>query len=74
MTFPLCFIFYINDYYMKKVFKVLSYYKIPVMMDLKQLDITGNKYFSINDLNQVLAENKELPFILECSLKSSLGI
>jgi predicted TIM-barrel fold metal-dependent hydrolase len=67
--FPKSQLFNVNDYYMKKIFKVLSYYRIPLMIDLKQLDITGNKYFAINDLKNILSENKELPIIFECSLK-----
>jgi len=67
--FPKSHLFYINDYYMQKIFKILSYYKIPIMLDLKQLDITGNKYFAMDELKSILSKNKDLTVILECSLK-----
>lgn len=67
--FPKSYRFKIDDYYMEKIYKVLSYHRIPVMLDLKQLDITGNKYFELDGLKKVLSNNKDLPLILECSLK-----
>ncbi|MHB1375864.1 MAG: amidohydrolase family protein [Candidatus Humimicrobiaceae bacterium] len=70
--FPKHHLFYINDYYMKKIFKILSEKKFPVMLDLKELDITGNKYFEISELEKLLDENKEMPVILETSLKQCM--
>ncbi|MCE5330132.1 hypothetical protein LLG07_07370 [bacterium] len=70
--FPKHHLFYINDYYMKKIFRLLSENKFPVMIDLKELDITGNKYFEINILERILDENKEMPVILETSLKQCM--
>ncbi len=71
-VFPKRQLFYVNDYYMKKIYKVLAGYRFPVMIDLKQLDITGNKYFDIDALQKVLEENTDLPFILETSLKQCM--
>jgi len=70
--FPKQQLFYINDYYMKKIFKLLSYKKFPIMLDLKELDVTGNKYFDINSLEELLNKNKNLPVILETSLKQCM--
>jgi len=71
-VFPKRQIFYINDYYMKKIFKLLSQKRFPLMLDLKQLDITGNKYFDIDVLEQILDENKNMPLILETSIKQCM--
>ena len=70
--FPKSQLFYVNDHYMKELFKILSQKKFPVMLDLKQLDITGNKYFDIDVLERILADNKDMPFILETSLKQCM--
>lgn len=70
--FPRSQLFYLNDYYMKEIFKVLSGKRFPVMLDLKQLDITGNKYFDIDILERILTSNKDMPFILETSLKQCM--
>ncbi|MCL5071952.1 MAG: amidohydrolase [Actinobacteria bacterium] len=70
--FPKHHLFYVNDYYMKRIFGLLSKKKFPVMLDLKELDITGNKYFDINVLEKILDENKEMPVILETSLKQCM--
>jgi hypothetical protein len=70
--FPKRQLFFINDSYMKKVYKVLSERKFPIMLDLKQLDITGNKYFDIDVLEKILDENKGMPVILETSLKQCM--
>jgi hypothetical protein len=70
--FPKRHLFYINDFYMKKVFDVLSGKKFPIMLDLKELDITGNKYFDINVLERILDKNQEMPVILETSLKQCM--
>ena len=67
--FPKSHCFYIYDNYMKRIFEILDDYRFPVMLDLKQLDITDNKYFAINDIENILNNHKKLPFILECSLK-----
>ncbi len=67
--FPKTHCFYIYDSYMKKIFNILDFYRFPVMLDLKQLDITGNKYFAIDNIEKVLDKNPNMPFILECSLK-----
>lgn len=71
-VFPKSQLFYINDYYMKEIFKVLSERKFPVMLDMKQLDITGNKYFDIDILEKILDDNKNMPIILETSLKQCM--
>jgi len=71
-VFPKRQLFYLNDSYMKKIYKTLSYKKFPLMLDLKQLDITGNKYFDIDVLESVLDENKDMPLILETSLKQCM--
>ena len=70
--FPRSQLFYLNDYYMKKIFNIFSEKKFPVMLDLKQLDITGNKYFDIDVLERVLDENKDMPLILETTLKQCM--
>ena len=70
--FPKRQFFYLNDFYMKKIYKILSKAKFPIMLDLKQLDITGVKYFDINVLERVLDENKDMPVILEASLKQCM--
>ena len=57
---------------MKKIFNLLSEKKFPIMLDLKQLDITGNKYFDIDVLERILDENKNMPVILETSLKQCM--
>ncbi len=67
--FPKSHCFYIYDNYMKRIFEILDDHRFPVMLDLKQLDITDNKYFAINDIENILNNYKKLPFILECSLK-----
>ena len=71
-VFPKRQLFYVNDHYMKRIYKILSEKKFPVMLDLKQLDITGNKYFDIDVLENILDDNKEMPFILETSLKQCM--
>ena len=70
--FPRSQLFYLNDYYMRKIYKILSHQKFPVMLDLKQLDITGNKYFDIDVLEKVLEENPDMPLILETTLKQCM--
>ncbi len=70
--FPRSQLFYLNDYYMKCIYRILSEKRFPVMLDLKQLDITGNKYFDIDVLEKVLAENPDMPFILETTLKQCM--
>ena len=67
--FPKTHLYYINDHYMENIFGVLNDLKFPVMMDLKQFDITGNKYFAMDDITKILSNNPQLPVILECSLK-----
>lgn len=67
--FPRSHLFKIDDYYMEMIYRVLSQHRIPVMLDMKQLDITGNKYFELDGLKRVLAKNRDMPVILECSLK-----
>ncbi len=67
--FPKSHLFNINDYYMEKIFDFFSSYALPVMLDLKQFDITGNKYFAIDDMERVIAKNPHMPVILETSLK-----
>jgi len=71
-VFPKSQLFCLNDYYMQKIFKEMSDANFPLMIDLKELDITGNKYFAINDLRTLLGENKNLPVILETSLKQCM--
>lgn len=71
-VFPRSHLFYLNDYYMKKIYKVLSKAGFPLMLDLKQLDITGNKYFDIDVLERVLDENPDMPLILETTLKQCM--
>jgi len=70
--FPKHHLYYINDYYMKKIFALFSRMKFPIMLDLKELDITGNKYFDIGVLERILDENSEMPIILETSLKQCM--
>ena len=70
--YPRSQLFYLNDYYMKGIYRVLSEKKFPVMLDLKQLDITGNKYFDIDVLEKVLQENTDMPLILETTLKQCM--
>jgi len=70
--FPRRQLFYINDYYMKNIYKVLSEKKFPIMLDLKELDITGNKYFDIDVLEHILEENEDMPLILETTLKQCM--
>jgi predicted TIM-barrel fold metal-dependent hydrolase len=43
-----------------------------LIQDLKQLDITRNKYFDIDVLERILDENKDMPVILETSLKQCM--
>jgi len=71
-VFPRSQLFYLNDYYMKGIYRILSKKRFPVMLDLKQLDITGNKYFDIDVLEKVLDENPDMPFILETTLKQCM--
>jgi len=70
--FPKSHLFYINDYYMKKIYNHMGEAGFPLMLDLKELDITGNKYFAIDDLRKLLKQNKEMPVILETSLKQCM--
>jgi len=70
--FPRSQLFYLNDHYMKSIYKILSEKKFPVMLDLKQLDITGNKYFDIDVLDKILSKNTDMPFILETTLKQCM--
>jgi uncharacterized protein len=70
--FPKSHLFYINDYYMRKIYREMAGANFPLMLDLKELDITGNKYFAIDDLRILLGENKKLPVILETSLKQCM--
>lgn len=70
--FPKSHLFFIYDYYMKKIFELLSEKKFPIMIDLKELDITGNKYFDISVLEKILDENSKMPVILETSLKQCM--
>jgi uncharacterized protein len=70
--FPKSHLFYLNDYYMQKIYKEMARANFPLMLDLKELDITGNKYFAIDDLRILLRENKKLPVILETSLKQCM--
>jgi uncharacterized protein len=70
--FPKSHLFYLNDYYMRKIFREMADMNFPLMLDLKELDITGNKYFAIDDLRILLSENKKLPVILETSLKQCM--
>ena len=71
-VFPKRQLFYLNDHYMKKIYKTLSDKKFPLMLDLKQLDITGNKYFDIDVLERILDENENMPLILETTLKQCM--
>ena len=70
--FPKSHLFYLNDFYMCKIFKKLSDISFPIMLDFKELDITGNKYFAINDLERLLRKNKKIPLILETTLKQCM--
>ncbi len=71
-VFPKKQLFYINDFYMEKIFDVLSEKKFPVMLDLKQFDITGAKYFDINVVETVLEKYQDMPVIMEASLKQCM--
>jgi predicted TIM-barrel fold metal-dependent hydrolase len=71
-VFPKSHLFYLNDYYMRKIYNEMAGVNFPLMLDLKELDITGNKYFAIDDLRILLSENKKLPVILETSLKQCM--
>jgi len=62
----------LNDYYMRKIYNEMAGANFPLMLDLKELDITGNKYFAIDDLKILLGENRKLPVILETSLKQCM--
>jgi predicted TIM-barrel fold metal-dependent hydrolase len=70
--YPKSHLFYLNDYYMRKIYNEMAVANFPLMLDLKELDITGNKYFAIDDLRILLSENKKLPIILETSLKQCM--
>ena len=70
--FPKSHLFYLNDFYMRKIYKEMAVANFPLMLDLKELDVTGNKYFAIDDLRIILNENKKLPVILETSLKQCM--
>ena len=70
--FPKSHLFCLSNYYMQGILKVLNEYKFPIMIDFKQFDITGNKYFDVNALENILEKYKRLPFLLECSLKQLL--
>ncbi len=70
--FPKSHLFYLNDYYMRKIYNEMAGANFPLMLDLKELDITGNKYFAIDDLKILLGENRKLPVILETSLKQCM--
>jgi predicted TIM-barrel fold metal-dependent hydrolase len=70
--FPKSHLFYLNDFYMRKIYNEMAEVNFPLMLDLKELDITGNKYFAIDDLKVLLGENKKLPVILETSLKQCM--
>jgi len=70
--FPKSHLFYLNDFYMRKIYNEMAGANFPLMLDLKELDITGNKYFAIDDLRILLRENKKLPVILETSLKQCM--
>jgi len=70
--FPKSHLFYLNDFYMRNIYKEMAGVNFPLMLDLKELDITGNKYFAIDDLKVLLSENKKLPVILETSLKQCM--
>jgi len=70
--FPKSHLFYLNDYYMRKIYNEMAGVNFPLMIDLKELDITGNKFFAIDDLKILLGENRKLPVILETSLKQCM--
>lgn len=70
--FPKSHLFYLNDYYMRRIYSEMAGVNFPLMLDLKELDITGNKYFAIDDLKILLNENRKLPVILETSLKQCM--
>ena len=70
--FPKSHLFYLNDYYMQKIYDEISGLNFPLMLDLKELDITGNKYFAIDDLRMLLSRHKSLPLILQTSLKQCM--
>jgi hypothetical protein len=71
-VFPRTHFFYLNDAYMKRIYRCLSKARFPVMLDFKQLDVTGNKYFDVDVLERVLGENERMPFILETTLKQCM--
>jgi hypothetical protein len=70
--FPRSHLFNINDLYMEKILGFLSERHIPVMLDLKQFDLTANKNFAFADLEKVMAKNPGMPVILEASLKQCM--
>jgi hypothetical protein len=70
--FPKSHLFYLNDYYMQKIYDEISGLNFPLMLDLKELDITGNKYFAIDDLRILLSRHKRLHLILQTSLKQCM--
>jgi len=70
--FPKSHLFYLNDYYMQKIYDEISGLDFPLMLDLKELDITGNKYFAIDDLRMLLSRHKRLTLILQTSLKQCM--
>lgn len=70
--YPRSHLFHLNDAYMQRIFRALEERRFPVMLDLKQLDITGNKYFDIDLLERVLRGNPDLPVILETTLKQCM--
>jgi hypothetical protein len=71
-VFPRTHLFHLDDAYMKKIYRCLSDARFPVMLDFKQLDITGNKYFDADVLERVLGGNPRMPFILETTLKQCM--
>lgn len=71
-VFPKSQLFYLNDFYMNRIYNEMSLANFPLMIDLKELDITGNKYFAIDDLRALLSRHKKLPVILETSLKQCM--
>jgi len=71
-VFPKSQLFYLNDFYMNRIYDEMSLVNFPLMIDLKELDITGNKYFAIDDLRALLGRHKKLTVILETSLKQCM--
>lgn len=71
-VFPKTQLFYLNDCLMNRIYDEMSLVNFPLMIDLKELDITGNKYFAIDDLRVLLGKHKKLPVILETSLKQCM--